>query len=209
MNWANQSIIPSDDIQDNQSTETNQSQSMKWRHNDLSRGSRACQHASPRCVPLHHVVRWLIGITHRASQSTRVGIRRSVGEPQPPLTTSSPEPATNNHRHVLDLHRCSKPSRWRQPLRETRIPQQKNTQVPTRCKLTSKCTWYHSISLWLGKQAREMSVRGCAQLKGVLEWSTSQELLQRADQHLFIDVPLRIEPLGNWFCCSRNDRTRW
>jgi hypothetical protein len=49
MNWANQS---SDDIQDNQSTETNQSQSMKWRHNDLSCGSRTCRHASPHCVLL-------------------------------------------------------------------------------------------------------------------------------------------------------------
>jgi hypothetical protein len=34
---------------------------------DLSRGSRACRYASPHCVPLHHVVRWLISITHRAS----------------------------------------------------------------------------------------------------------------------------------------------
>jgi hypothetical protein len=110
---------------------------------------------------------------------------------------------------VPDLHRCSKPSRWRQPPRETRILQQMNTQVPTRCKLTRKCTWDHSISLWLGKQAREMSGRGCAQLKGVLEWSTSQEMLQRADQHIFIDVPLRIEPLGTWFCCSHANRTRW
>jgi hypothetical protein len=115
----------------------------------------------------------------------------------------------NNHQHVPDLHRCSKPSRWWQPPRDIRIPQQMNTQVPTRCKLTSKCTWDHSISLWLGKQAREMSGRGCAQLKGVLEWSTSQAMLQRAGQHVFIDVPLRIEPLGTRFCCSRADRTRW
>jgi hypothetical protein len=51
MNWSNQSIILSDDIQDNQSTKTNQSQSTKWRHDDLSRGSRACRHASSRYVP--------------------------------------------------------------------------------------------------------------------------------------------------------------
>jgi hypothetical protein len=35
---------------------------------DLSRGSRACRHASPRCVPLHHVVRWLIGHTPSLSK---------------------------------------------------------------------------------------------------------------------------------------------
>jgi hypothetical protein len=77
-------------------------------------------------------------LTHE--QSTGVEIRRSAGEPQQPLTTNSSEPATNNHQHVPDLHHCSKPSRWRQPPRETRITQQMNTQVPTRCKLTSKYT---------------------------------------------------------------------
>jgi hypothetical protein len=40
----------------------------KWWHKDLSRGSRACRHASPRCVPLHHVVRWLIGHTPSLSK---------------------------------------------------------------------------------------------------------------------------------------------
>jgi hypothetical protein len=59
---------PKDNIQDNQTTETNQSQSMKRRHDDLSRGSRACRHASPRCVPLNHVVRWLIGHTPSLSK---------------------------------------------------------------------------------------------------------------------------------------------
>ena len=34
----------------------------------FSRGSLACRQASPHCVLLHHVVRWLIGITHRATQ---------------------------------------------------------------------------------------------------------------------------------------------
>jgi hypothetical protein len=40
---------------------------MKVMTQDLSRGSRAWWHASPRYVPLHHVVRWLM-VTHRASQ---------------------------------------------------------------------------------------------------------------------------------------------
>jgi hypothetical protein len=51
MDWVNQSIILSDDIQDNQPTDTNQSQSTKWKHDDLSQGSHACRHASPRCPP--------------------------------------------------------------------------------------------------------------------------------------------------------------
>jgi hypothetical protein len=41
---------------------------MKVMTQDLSRGSRACQHASPRCVPLYHVVRWLIGHTPSLSK---------------------------------------------------------------------------------------------------------------------------------------------
>jgi hypothetical protein len=40
----------------------------RW-HKDLSRGSRACRHASPRCVSLHHMVRWLIGLTPSLSKT--------------------------------------------------------------------------------------------------------------------------------------------
>jgi hypothetical protein len=177
MNWANQSIIPGDDIQDNQSTKTNQSQSTKWRHDDLSQGSRACRHASPCYVPLHHVVRWLIGITHRASQKT----------PQEPIKwqevamtwaiyyrclwcftevgtnpSQSPEMAKNNHQLLPTPPSCSKPSRWRQPPREIKIPQQINEQVPTRCNLTMQMHLDHSISLRIWKEAREMSGRGVA-----------------------------------------------
>jgi hypothetical protein len=119
----------------------------------------------------------------------------------------SPEPATNNLQLVPDLLRCSKPSRWWQPPRETRIPQQMNTQVPTRCKLTSKYTWDHSISLWLGKQAREMSGTGCAQLKRMLESQNVQERPPQTGQTHIYKQSQRIEPLGTIGCCLRTDQT--
>jgi hypothetical protein len=107
-----------------------------------------------------------------------------------------------------NLLRCSKPSRWRQPPRETRIPQQKNTQVPTRYKFTSKCTWDHSISLWLGNQVREISERGCAQLKRMLESQNVQaQALQTGQTHIY-KQPQRIEPLGTKCCCNCADQTR-
>jgi hypothetical protein len=89
---------PKDNIQDNQTIETNQSQSMKWRHDDLSRGSRACRHASPRYVPptprgsvanRYHTEplkrrhkNLPNGEKFRYEKFTRVGIRRFAGEPQ-------------------------------------------------------------------------------------------------------------------------------
>jgi hypothetical protein len=36
-----------------------------------------------------------------------------------------------------------------------------------------------------------------------------QERAPWAGQWVFIDIPLRIEPLGTWKCCSRADRTCW
>jgi hypothetical protein len=122
----------------------------------FSRGSRACRHASPRCVNQYYMVRWLIGNPHpsspRAPQEPTASevtqwhtqyIRATLwlfhwGRCKAPH--KSLEPATNNLQLMPDLLHYSKPSRWWQPPRETRIPQQKNTQVPTRCKLTSKCT---------------------------------------------------------------------
>jgi hypothetical protein len=135
MNWANQSIIPSDDIQDNQSTKTNQSQSMKWRHDDLSQGSRACWHASPRCVPLNHVVRWLIGHSPSLSKgATRTyQMARSCNDMSnilwlpcgTPLErckpfTRSQEVAKNNHQHLSCLQAAPSCLGARQPPRVTR-----------------------------------------------------------------------------------------
>jgi hypothetical protein len=53
--------------QDNQ-TPGSINHNMKEMTQDLSRGSRACWHASPRCVPLHHMVQWLIGHTPSLSK---------------------------------------------------------------------------------------------------------------------------------------------
>jgi hypothetical protein len=135
MNWANQSIILCDNIQDNQSTETNQSQSMKWRHDDLSRGSRACRHASPRCVPLNHVVWWLISHTPSLSKgATRTyQMARSCNDMSnilklpydtPPGKMQTPHKITGGGQEqsptLATPPNGSKPSRWRQPPRVTR-----------------------------------------------------------------------------------------
>jgi hypothetical protein len=135
MNWANQLIIPSDDIQDNQSTETNQLQSIKWRHDDLSRGSRACRHASTRCVPLNHVVRWLISHTLSLSKgATRTyQMARSCNDTSnilwlpcgtPPGKVQTPHKIMGGGQEqsptLATPPSCSKPSRWWQPPRVTR-----------------------------------------------------------------------------------------
>jgi hypothetical protein len=88
---------------------------------------------------------------------------------------------------MSDLHRCSKPSRWRQPPRVTGIPQLNRSPSATRCKLTSKYTWDHSISLWISNQVREMSEREYAQLKRIPRCSKIQDSSPRAGQYIFID----------------------
>jgi hypothetical protein len=55
------------------------------------------------------------------------------------------------------------PDPWWQPPRVIRIPQLKQTLSTTRCNHSSKCTWNHSISLWISNQAREISGRCSAQ----------------------------------------------
>jgi hypothetical protein len=149
MNWANQSIILSDDIQDNQSTETNQSQSMKWRHDDLSQGSRACRHASPRCVSLNHVVRWLIGHTSSLSKgATRTyHMARSCNNTNnilwlpcgtPPGKVQTPynimEGGQEQSPTLAMPPSCSKSSRWRQPPRVTRNTTANQSPSASRCK---------------------------------------------------------------------------
>jgi hypothetical protein len=64
--------------------------------------------------------------------------------------------ATNNHQHILNLYRCSKPSSRRQPPRVTKNPHPQRSPSATRCNHTRKCTWNHSISLWIHSQAREI-----------------------------------------------------
>jgi hypothetical protein len=159
----------------------------------------------PHCVDHHFVVRWLIGnpkpssprapqeptaseVTQWHEQFTRVAFGVPPRKAQHPLTNHW-EVAKNKHHSCHNSSAASKPSRWRQPLRVTRIPQPMLTQVPTRCKLTSKCTRDHSNSLWFVNQAREMSGRGCAQLKRMLESQIIQERSPKASQQVFISVP--------------------
>jgi hypothetical protein len=104
--------------------------------------------------------------------------------------------AKNKHHSCYNSSAASKPSRWQQPPRVTRIPQPMLTQVPTRCKLTRKYTWDHSNSLWFVNQTREMSEREYAQLKRMLECQNIQERLPLAGQYIFIRIPNEIEPLG-------------
>jgi hypothetical protein len=147
----------------------------------FSRCSHACRHANPRCVDLHLVVQRLIGnpkpsspralqepttseIAQWHEQFTRVAFDAPPGKATTPLTNHR-EVAKNKHHSCHNSSAASKPSRWRQPPRETRIPQPMLTQVLTRYKLTSKYTWDHSISLWFVNQVREMSGREYAQLK--------------------------------------------
>jgi hypothetical protein len=65
----------------------------------------------------------------------------------------------------------------------------------------------HSISLRICDQAREMSGRGAAQLKGLSRMSKCQENSPRAGQHIYIEVPLRKEPLGTLRGLSHHRQT--
>jgi hypothetical protein len=125
----------------------------RWHNWFFSRGSLACRQASPRCVLLHHVVRWLIGITHRASQKA----------PQEPTNdeklndTSNPlelefgtSPGNHNNPsqitswlgvdtiskspHQSTIHQ---PSRWRQSPRVIRNLQ--SQQSPSATRMKHKC----------------------------------------------------------------------
>jgi hypothetical protein len=77
----------------------------------FSRGSRACRHASPRCVDQHYVVWWLIGNPHPSSpralqeptasevtqwhaQYIRATLWLFVGEGAKPLTSRRSRPRT-------------------------------------------------------------------------------------------------------------------
>jgi hypothetical protein len=118
------------------------------------------------------------------------------------------EVAKNKHHSCHNSSAASKPSRWRQPPRVTRIPQPKITQVPLRCKLISTMHLDHSISLWISNQARKMSGREYAQLKRMLGRQNVQARLPLAGQYIFIRVPNEIEPLGTEPVSARVQRTR-
>ena len=116
-----------------------------------------------------------------------------AGEGAIPLIRSL-EPAMNNHQHMPDLHRCSKPSRWRQPPRETRNPQPQRSPSATRCNHSSKCTKNHSQSHLDDKLRMEMSGRCLLRLTKMSSMSKFQESEPQAGYGLF------IEHLGSKSC---------
>jgi hypothetical protein len=122
----------------------------------FSRGSRACQHASPHCIDQHLVVRRLRGVTRTSSIQLDIARTypqvRQLNDTSNPLElpfnslpekvqdpSQSPEPAMNNHQHVPKLLHCSKPSR-RQPPRVTKNLQPQRSSSASRCNHSSKCT---------------------------------------------------------------------
>ena len=121
----------------------------------FSRGSRTYQHAtSPLCRPTLGGSEAKRCCTNPSTQldTTRTYPQvRSLNDTSNPLElpfgsppgkaqdpSQSPEPATNNHQLVTILLRCSKPSRWWQPPRET-SESHSETQIPSasRCNHSS------------------------------------------------------------------------
>jgi hypothetical protein len=113
---------------------------------DLSLGSRVYQHASPRCVPLHHVVRWLIGITHRASQK---GITRTYqmvrsSDMSNPLELEFGAPPGNHNNPSQQAHR-SRPRTITNTCRTTSVAPSRlgggnhQEKQESRSKRTPKC----------------------------------------------------------------------
>ena len=121
----------------------------------FSRGSRACQHAmSPLCRPTlggsaakrcctnfvhtigHHKNLPASEVLNDTSNPLELPFGAQPGKVQIP--SQSPEMATNNHQLVPILHRCTKPSRWWQPLRATSESRSK-TRIPSasRCNHSS------------------------------------------------------------------------
>jgi hypothetical protein len=85
------------------------------------------------------------------------------------------------------------------------------TQVATRCKLTSKCTWDHLNSLWFVNQVRKMSEREYAKLKRMLGCQNVQERLPLTSQYIFIRVPQRNRAVRHWtlLCAGAPDAPVW
>jgi hypothetical protein len=164
----------------------------------FSRSSRACWHAtSPLCRPPHRgsAANWqseakLPNSTARTYRKGGNSMTRAIyysclwcsAEKDTTPLTNHREVAKNKHHSCHNSSATSKPSRWRQPPRETRIPQPMLIQVPTKCKLTSTCIWDHSISLWFVNQARKMNRREYAQLKRMLGYQNFQESSPKAGQ---------------------------
>jgi hypothetical protein len=121
--------------------------------------------------------------------------------------SQSPEPATNNHQHVLDLHRCSKPSRWRQPPRVIRTLQPQQSSSVTRCNHSSKCTRNHSQSHFNDESRMEMSGSCLLRLTKMSSISKCQEGEPWSRLNTIYRALKEIEPLGLVVGLLLRDRT--
>ena len=113
----------------------------------------------------------------------------------------------NNHQHISKLLRCSKPSKWRQPSRETRNPQPQRSPSATRCNHSSKCTMNHSQSHYDNESMMEMSGRCLLKLTKMSSMSKCQESEPQSGTFLFIVSRLK-EPLGILGLTGRIEQTR-
>jgi hypothetical protein len=130
----------------------------------------------------------------------------SSGKVQDP--SQSLEPVMNNHQHMSDLHRCSKPSRWRQPPRVTRTPQPQRSPSATRCNHSSKCTRNDFQSHFDDESRMEMSGRCLLRLTRMSSMSKCQEGEPWSRANTIYRALKEIEPLGSVVGSLRRDRMR-
>ena len=99
-------------------------------------GSRANWHHTPH--PQQCAAQPTQDVDHTShEQSTRVSFGSPSGKGQEPLTITTIG-AKDNHLPPLDDPRCTKPSRWRQPPRETsKIHSERQSPSASRCNHSS------------------------------------------------------------------------
>jgi hypothetical protein len=204
--WANQSIWSRDEFHNTQPPGSI-SHNKKVMTQDLSWGSRACRHASPRCVPLHHVVRWLIGHTLSLSKGSTRTYQMAKGCKWHEQSTNvafgaSPRSAQTPHKHRR-WPRTITNSCQRLQAALSRLgggnhqeKQESRSKSTTKCQLDAisqcKCTWItQSHFEYAKKQERwvggELLSSKCSQV-----CQNVQEQEPWAGQRVFIDIPLRI-----------------
>jgi hypothetical protein len=96
-----------------------------------------------------------------------------------------------------DLHRCSKPYRWRQPPRVTRTPQPQRSPSANRCNHSSKCTRNHSQSRYDNESRMKMSERCFLRLTKISSMSKLQEGDPLSRPWSIYRPPTTIQPLHN------------
>ena len=150
--------------------QTNGKTRMTWRF--FSRGSRACQHANPRCMDRslggsvanwHHTkpTRWAPQEPHGPSEgssmthSTRVALCGSRGVSTIPLTISSPKHRTIFSRASMGSQATKPSRRWQPPRVISTTGLQHDHQVPLdttlRCNTLESHSLTYRIALLLGQ----------------------------------------------------------